>query len=52
MPYIGKTPSPVPIDASDIPDDSITAAKIVMGLLLMLMLNQMLQLLLVSYQLH
>ena len=31
MPYIGKTPSPVPIDASDIPDDSITAAKIVDG---------------------
>jgi hypothetical protein len=31
MPYIGKTPSPVPIDASDIPDNSITAAKIVDG---------------------
>jgi len=31
MPYIGKTPSPVPIDASDIPDDSITSAKISNG---------------------
>jgi hypothetical protein len=31
MPYIGKTPSPVPIDASDIPDDSITSAKIKNG---------------------
>jgi len=31
MPYIGKQPARTAIDASDIPDDSITAAKIVDG---------------------
>ncbi len=31
MPYLGRTPSAVPVDASDIPDNSITAAKIVDG---------------------
>jgi len=31
MPYIGKEPSRTAFDASDIPDDSITAAKIVDG---------------------
>ena len=31
MPYLGKEPARVPIDATDIPDDSITAAKIVDG---------------------
>ena len=31
MPYLGKQPARTPIDASDIPDDSITAAKIVDG---------------------
>jgi hypothetical protein len=31
MPYLGKEPSAVPIDASDIPDNSISAAKIVDG---------------------
>ena len=33
MPYLGKEPSAVPIDASDIPDNSITAAKIVDGVI-------------------
>jgi hypothetical protein len=33
MPYLGKIPSAVPIDASDIPDNSITAAKIVDGVI-------------------
>ena len=31
MPYIGKEPARVPETASDIPDDSITADKIVDG---------------------
>jgi hypothetical protein len=31
MPYLGKQPSRTAFDASDIPDDSITAAKIVDG---------------------
>jgi len=31
MPYIGKEPALVPIDATDIPDNSITSAKIVDG---------------------
>lgn len=29
MGYLGRTPTPSPIDSSDIPDDSITSAKIV-----------------------
>ena len=29
MPYIGKQPANVPVTADDIPNDSITAAKIV-----------------------
>jgi hypothetical protein len=33
MPYLGRTPSAVPVDASDIPDNSITAAKIVDGVI-------------------
>jgi hypothetical protein len=33
MAYLGKEPSAVPIDASDIPDNSITAAKIVDGVI-------------------
>ena len=28
MPYLGKEPARVPVDAADIPDDSITSAKI------------------------
>ena len=31
MPYLGRTPTPSPIDASDIPDNSIDASKIVDG---------------------
>jgi hypothetical protein len=31
MPYLGKQPSRTAFDASDIPDDSITAAKIIDG---------------------
>ena len=31
MPYIGKQPANAPIDASDIPNNSISAAKIVDG---------------------
>ncbi len=31
MPYLGKTPSPVPVDASDIPDNSITTDKLAGG---------------------
>ena len=31
MPYIGKVPANAPIDASDIPNNSISAAKIVDG---------------------
>jgi len=33
MPYIGKVPAAAPIDASDIPDDSITTAKIKDGVI-------------------
>jgi hypothetical protein len=33
MPYIGKVPAAVPINASDIPDDSITTAKIKDGVI-------------------
>jgi len=33
MPYLGKQPSRTAFDASDIPDDSITAAKIVDGVI-------------------
>ena len=33
MGYLGRTPTAVPIDASDIPDNSITAAKIVDGVI-------------------
>jgi hypothetical protein len=31
MPYLGRVPAAVPVNASDIPDNSITAAKIVDG---------------------
>ena len=33
MPYIGKEPAKVPVTAADIPDNSITAAKIVDGVI-------------------
>jgi len=33
MPYIGKIPAAVPINASDIPDNSITSAKISDGVI-------------------
>ena len=33
MPYLGKEPSRTAFDASDIPDDSITSAKIVDGVI-------------------
>jgi hypothetical protein len=33
MPYIGKQPARVPVTASDIPDNSITAAKILDGVI-------------------
>ena len=33
MPYLGRVPSPVPVTADDIPDNSITAAKIVDGVI-------------------
>ena len=33
MPYIGKEPARVPVTAADIPDDSITAAKILDGVI-------------------
>lgn len=33
MPYIGKQPARVPVTASDIPDNSITTAKIVDGVI-------------------
>jgi len=33
MPYVGRVPSPVPVTADDIPDNSITAAKIVDGVI-------------------
>jgi len=33
MPYIGRTPTPSPVTADDIPDNSITAAKIVDGVI-------------------
>ena len=33
MPYLGKEPAKVPVTAADIPDNSITAAKIVDGVI-------------------
>ena len=33
MPYLGKEPARVPVTAADIPDDSITAAKILDGVI-------------------
>jgi len=33
MPYLGKQPARVPVTAADIPDDSITAAKILDGVI-------------------
>jgi hypothetical protein len=33
MPYLGRVPSPVPVTADDIPDNSITAAKILDGVI-------------------
>ena len=33
MLYLGRVPSPVPVTADDIPDNSITAAKIVDGVI-------------------
>ena len=33
MPYVGRVPSAVPVTADDIPDNSITAAKIVDGVI-------------------
>jgi hypothetical protein len=33
MPYLGRVPAAVPVDASDIPDNSITAAKILDGVI-------------------
>jgi len=33
MPYIGRTPTPSPVTADDIPDNSIDASKIVDGVI-------------------
>ena len=33
MPYIGKQPASVPVTAADIPDNSITSAKILDGVI-------------------